>query len=216
MVSTDIGSFKQCKHGCKYCYAKRLNDRFHFVEEWTEPQFGEFEIPYRIPKIPTKRNRIAAQISPSHPLVFVGSMGDYFGDWVPQWFIESLSALEFYEHEGSPRYMFLTKNPKRFGELAVMTGYVGATIESKKQLGRLKDLQDVRFHTASTTKKFVSIEPVLSDFAGVDFSGIDFIIVGAQTGQGARPPELAWLQSINHKRIYFKDNILKYMEGVNQ
>jgi protein gp37 len=58
-----------CKHGCPYCYAKKINDRFKFIPEWTAPRL----FPDRLsePSMLKKRSRI-----------FVGSMCDLFGDWI--------------------------------------------------------------------------------------------------------------------------------------
>ena len=58
-------------------------------------------------------------------------------------------------------------------------------------------------------RTFVNIEPIMSRMDQVDFSGIDFVIVGALTGRKYRP-DPAWHKSINHPVIYYKQNYLKY------
>jgi protein gp37 len=192
-----------CKHGCKYCYAKQISNRFKMVQFWERPEFFPERLHSKIPKIPKIRNRIAEIISPDKPLIFVGSMCDLFGEWVnPTWIIETMD----YTHFKEANFMFLTKNPKNyFGyNLRTQNTIIGTTIESKKQLNRLEEIK--KFNN----KKFISIEPIMSDFSGVDFSGIDFIIVGAMTGKNPIKPKKEWIESINHNQIYYKLNVLRY------
>ena len=64
-----------CKHGCNYCYAKKMNDRFKWIKEWDKPKFFKERLqePFKVKK-PSK--------------IFVGSMCDLFGDWIPEEWIE--------------------------------------------------------------------------------------------------------------------------------
>ena len=61
--------------------------------------------------------------------------------------------------------------------------------------------------------RFVSLEPLCSDMAGVDFSGVDQIIVGGMTGMGNRTviPKREWIESVNHPNIFLKQNIKPYL-----
>ena len=56
---------------------------------------------------------------------------------------------------------------------------------------------------------FISAEPLLGSFKGASLMGIDLIIVGAMTGKNAVVPERTWIETIKHKNIFYKDNILK-------
>lgn len=60
-------------------------------------------------------------------------------------------------------------------------------------------------------RKFVSVEPMMSDFTGVYFDGIELVILGAMTGPGAIPVQPEWIKSVKHPNIFLKDNIKKYM-----
>jgi len=59
--------------------------------------------------------------------------------------------------------------------------------------------------------KFISFEPLLGDMSGLDLSGIDLVIVGADSTKGAEPPRKEWIESIKHPNIFYKNNIKKYL-----
>lgn len=128
--------------------------------------------------------------------IFVCSMADLFGAWVPEeWIKEVFAACE---DAPQHNYLFLTKNPKRYGDLAKMgklperdNFWYGSTIDSRKSLrypGRLSD------HT------FLSIEPLLENLgAGLGSFGSDsWIIIGAESGKRKDRvvPQKEWLDNI--------------------
>ncbi len=189
-----------CKHKCSYCYAKRINDRFKYISDWSEPQFFKDRLihPSKIKKPST---------------IFVGSMCDLFGEWVPREWIHAILdiAKELPQH----KFMFLTKNPVKYaGFLYAENIWLGATVENKKFKSRIEDMQYIAKHKVAKT--FLSIEPILGDFNEVDFSGIDQIIVGAMTGQRAIRPKPEWIDSIKHPNIFYKDNIKAYLTDINK
>jgi len=69
-----------CKHGCWYCYAKRMNDRFKWIKKWNEPKFYPERLnePYKLKKFSK---------------IFVCSMAGLFGDWIPKKWIESVVSI---------------------------------------------------------------------------------------------------------------------------
>ena len=186
-----------CKHGCSYCYAKKISNRFHMIPKWEEPVFfpGRLGEPAKVKK-------------PS--IIFVGSMCDLFGDWVPNnWIIDTIKTCR---ENPQHTFMFLTKNSKRYREFKFPNNcMLGVTITSKHDL---KDFYKNKGFL-NYNKSFISIEPLLGDFMGFVFNGWDLVIVGAMTGPGAIKPKKEWIDSIKHHNIFYKENIKQYMDVPN-
>lgn len=183
-----------CKTGCWYCYAKRMNDRFKWIEKWDEPQFFPERLlePIEIKK-------------PSR--IFVCSMADLFGDWISEsWILMILDiVMSCPEHE----FMFLTKYPYRYHEFKFPKNcWIGATVESDLNIERINNL---KYYRESNPKKYISIEPITYSFNTVNLDFLDLVIVGAMTGPGAVIPKKEWIQSIKHHNIHYKENIKKYL-----
>jgi protein gp37 len=191
-----------CKHGCSYCYAKRLNDRFNYIPDWTKPTFYPERLgePYKIKK-PSK--------------IFVGSMCDLFGSWIKDSWIEKI--LEVVEENPRHQFMFLTKNSYGYDEFSrnhcyyyyfPKNAWLGVTVTGLEKDAQEKiDELRVLPYGGYKTYTFVSFEPLLSDVSQLDISGIDLIIVGAMTGVGAIKPKKEWIKGIKHKNIFYKSNI---------
>lgn len=182
-----------CKRNCKdnegnpYCYAKKLNDRFKWIPEWTEPVF-----------YPNRLKEITKIKEPS--TIFIGSMSDILGSWIhDEWINEIITATE---ENPQHRFMFLTKNPIRYFNFEFPSNcWLGATVDHARHNERIDYLR------GQENKTFLSIEPILSDFSKVNFSGIDYLIVGADSSVGAKPPEKKWITGIKHQNIMYKDNV---------
>ena len=168
-----------CQHGCPYCYARKIAERFKGSKAWPqgfEPMFH----PERLKeprKLGTKYycpESMAKGFS-----IFVCSMADLFGDWVPDsWINEVMLAAK-----GANRhtYIFLTKNPKRYltlpGSCFQDNFWFGTSITNASDVGqRLHWLK--RLPKANT---FISFEPLLGDVGPLDLTGIKQVIIGAQT-----------------------------------
>jgi protein gp37 len=126
--------------------------------------------------------------------VFVNSMSDLFHEGVPSDFIVRVwSVMEAAERH---TFQILTKRPER---LAVETRklptlpnvWLGVSVENADHVGRLDDLRKARAAT-----RFVSFEPLLGSVAGAELHGIDWAIVGGESGPRARPMERAWVEEI--------------------
>ncbi len=185
-----------CKHGCFYCYAKKMNDRFKWIKEWDDPQWFPERLrePYKLKK-PSK--------------IFVCSIADLFGDWIPIRWIEYV--IEMAEENPQHTFQFLTKNPKRYSEFEFPQNcWLGITIDGTEPL-----VEQVKKREYLLTKtdnfKFISFEPLLGKVSIVRIKKVDLVIVGAMTGQGAVVPEKEWIKSIKHKNIFYKNNIKKYL-----
>lgn len=167
-----------CKHGCFYCYARDMNRRFKWVLDWYEPQI----FPKRLEK-PLNINK------PSK--IFVGSMCDLFGEWIPAEWIKKI--INITRKCPQHTFQFLTKNPMRYLEFKFPENcWLGHTIDKytdDKFLGNeyLKEIPSV---------KFISFEPLLSDMSGIDLNGIDWVIVGAMTGPNPIKPNKEWIEDV--------------------
>jgi len=180
-----------CKHNCWYCYAKKMNDRFNWIPKWNKPKFFFERVrePFKLKK-PSK--------------IFVCSMADLFGDWVGGSTIQLI--IDVVKSNPQHTFQFLTKNPKRYKEFNFPENcWLGITIDVVNQ-ERLNQLKQRNYKY-----KFVSFEPLLGNMSMLDLTGIDLVIVGAMTGQGAIKPEKEWIDSIKHPNIFYKDNIKKFL-----
>lgn len=195
-----------CSFGCPYCYARRMNDRFHWVCDFSEPQF----FPERLAELNKKK--------PAR--VFMCSMSDP-ADWRPEWAAATFEAIE---RNPQHRYLFLTKRPAAYQHLfPIWKGYhglfenlwLGVTVEREADLGRIAELP---LHI----NRFVSMEPLLGP-ANPDNRSIraaipwaDWVIIGAETGPGAshRRPRLEWVEEIvsycdkTSIPVFMKDSLL--------
>lgn len=192
-----------CLHGCEYCYAKRIARRFgdsaaecgtirnQYVKLKDEPYPYGFDPTfhrYRLdrPKIWTKARNI-----------FVCSMADLFGEWVPDKWIEKV--FDACDKAPQHNYLFLTKNPDRYDH-AIEDNYknyvvdhmknfwFGTTVTNDEDLlinGRTL-LASVLMNCdkAKTFNHFLSIEPLLEEITQLQrLKHHDWIIVGAETGR---------------------------------
>jgi protein gp37 len=136
-------------------------------------------------------------------------MGDLFCEAIPNGWINAIIGTALVSKHFI--FMFYTKNPARYRNFIFPENcWLGTSIDYSHNYQRIEQLKQYK---NSNVKKFVSIEPLLSSMAGVDFTGTDFVFVGAQTGAGAKPPKNDWINSIKHPQIYYKDNILKYLQN---
>lgn len=154
-----------CKNDCFYCYAKRMYKRFGW-DPHIRPDFTVFAG--------------LEAIKPSR--IFIGSMHDIFGEWVPATWIRAIisSCGNYPQHT----FLFLTKNPKRYSKFKFPQNcWLGTSIENDKNVGRLYDLCKA---TKGRNKIFISFEPLLSGMTEVmyyrpELKKLDWIIIGGLT-----------------------------------
>jgi len=182
-----------CKHGCSYCYAEKISNRLKMIPKWEEPKFFRDRLGE-----PKKHKK--------HRNIFVGSMCDLFGNWVPRDWIDSVILTAHYNQQHT--FIFLTKNPKRYSEFSFPKNcWLGCTITC------IDDIEGRQHYNYIKLKnnKFISMEPLLGHFKDYDFNGVDMVIIGAMTGPGAALPKREWIESIKHPNIHYKNNIRKYL-----
>lgn len=213
-----------CLHGCEYCYARKIANRFKHKGNLTYVNGVKPEhlsnIPYPWGFLPTfHQNRLDDPQEVKKPQnIFVCSMADLFGEWVPdEWITEVFKACK---KAPQHRYLFLTKNPKRYKKLAEKgilraddNFWYGSTTTTEK---------DIFFHS-NKYFTFLSIEPILSKFETIGDQNrhvvCDWIIVGAETGNRKDKviPEKQWIMDIKEQcnnakvPIFMKESLKELM-----
>lgn len=177
--------------GCKHCYACTFAERFRGVEGHPYQQGFDLRL------VPEKLLEPLTWRMPK--LVFVNSMSDLFQDGVPDEYIEAV-ALVMVEASWHT-FQVLTKRSGRMAALlstklksAARRQHIwwGVSVEDKKYgLPRVDDLRN-----CPASVRFLSVEPLLEDLGRFDLSGISWVIVGGESGPGARPMKREWVVSI--------------------
>ncbi len=182
--------------GCDHCYALTMAGRLRAAKSPAYQNDGDPRTSGPGFALTLHPDRLEAPLHwPKPSLVFVNSMSDLFHAKVPFNFVEKV--WDVMRRSPQHTYQILTKRPDRmarFSErLEVLPNvWLGTSIEDQARLGRLRDLN---FTLAAVT--FVSAEPLLGpiDF-GPALHLVDWMIVGGESGPGARPMDLEWARSI--------------------
>ena len=127
-------------------------------------------------------------------MVFVNSMSDLFHEQVPLSFIQNVFSV--IEDTPQHTYQLLTKRSRRLRQIWEQLPWpsnlwMGVSVESDRYLFRSNDLRRV-----PAAIRFLSIEPLLGPLPNLDLTGIDWVIVGGESGPGARPIQLEWVTNI--------------------
>lgn len=130
-------------------------------------------------------------------MVFLCSMGDLFHAEVPAGFIRRV----FEVMQSCPQHLFqvLTKRSKRLRAMArslpwPQNVWMGVTVENEREVGRIADLEQV-----PAVVRFLSCEPLLGAIPGLPLEGVDWVIVGGESGPGARVMKPEWVKSVKHQ-----------------
>lgn len=191
--------------GCKHCYAERFAERFRGVKD------HPFEQGFDLRTVPDKLMEPLRWKSPK--MIFVNSMSDLFHEAVPQSYIGKVASVM--RQADWHTYQVLTKRSGRLRELlagplqeAAEATHIwwGASVEDRKYgLPRISDLQ-----AAPARVRFLSVEPLLEDLGTLPLEGISWVIVGGESGPGARPMQEEWVLAIRdqcrkaHVPFFFK------------
>lgn len=207
-----------CLHGCEYCYARGIANRFGchatpddkvsvVIHPWEDSETGR-KLPYPYDFSPTlHKYRLNEYEGKKGRNIFVCSMADLFGKWVPDSWIEEV----FKACEKAPQnnYLFLTKNPVRYSLLQDKEELIkkpnmwyGNSITNKEQM-EISDYETGLL--GGKAKTFYSIEPLLEDITESKFWKnscgkwyMDWVIIGAETGRRKDKvaPERKWIENI--------------------
>lgn len=172
--------------GCANCYAERMAYRLKAMGQKNYANGFDVTLhPYAL-SIPLKWKKPR--------MIFVNSMSDLFHDKVPISFIKQIFNImsEAYWHQ----FQILTKRAERLADLSQnltwpQNVWMGVTIENPSYLCRLEYLRNV-----PASVRFLSLEPLLSAMPKFDLSKIDWVIVGGESGPGARPIRKKWVTDI--------------------
>lgn len=254
-----------CLHGCEYCYARRIAERFGGCyrfdlppdKKWREGRYdvdknliGDYkrhsdgslhvlDEPERnyskLPYEPGDKGEIAPYPYRFDPTfhrykldepqkwekprnIFVCSMADLFGDWVPLEWIQQV--FEACEAAPQHRYLFLTKNPKRYMELKL-----NGKLPKQHWYGTSVTRKDDRDFFAPGYNTFVSIEPILESFSNEKHAAYrqmvqPWVILGAETGNRKNKivPKKEWITELvdyyskfGYTKFFMKDSLRSLM-----
>ena len=179
--------------GCTHCYAETFAERFRGVKD------HPYELGFDLRLVPAKLFEPFVWTAPS--MVFVNSMSDLFHMDVPDEFI--IRVVRVMMAASWHTYQVLTKRSERLEHMlngplkfATSTRHVwwGVSVEDVKY-GKPR-IEHLRNTPAEV--KFLSIEPLLEDLGLIDLSDIDWVIVGGESGPGARPMKESWVRNLLH------------------
>src|SRR2546421_3843247 len=177
--------------GCAHCYAETFAERFRGVPD------HPYEFGFDLRLVPEKLAEPFRWKKSSR--VFVNSMSDLFHEGVPDDYIVAVARVM--ERANWHQYQVLTKRSARLRQLLrtklrfvrdLRHIWWGVSVENRKHgLPRIDHLRE-----APAAVRFLSVEPLLEELGTFDLSGIGWVIVGGESGAGARPLEKEWVVSI--------------------
>lgn len=186
MTWNPVTGCTKISQGCKHCYAARMAKRLHAMG--SERYRNEFTLT-------THEDLIDAPRKWRQPrMIFVNSMSDLFHKDVPDEFIQRV----FETMADCPQHTFqvLTKRSDRLRRVGRKLRWspniwMGVSVEDEKALYRVDELREVPAHV-----RFLSCEPLIGPLSNLSLQGIHWVIVGGESGPGARPMPYEWVEEI--------------------
>ncbi len=175
--------------GCKHCYAERMA---HRLKSMGQPNYVNGI------KLTLHENSLELPLQWKKPqIIFVNSMSDLFHKEVPLQFVKRMFDVM---HRASwHQFQILTKRSDRLLDLSPQLDWapniwMGVSVESQKYAYRIEHLRqtDARI-------KFLSLEPLLGPLPALDLKDINWVIVGGESGPGARPIDREWVVDIRNQ-----------------
>ncbi|NQT35456.1 phage Gp37/Gp68 family protein, partial [bacterium] len=174
---------------CKFCYAERFAHRLQLMGQ--KKYANGFDLTLH-PEL------LSEPYSWKKPrVVFVNSMSDLFHEQIPTEFIKSV----FDVMNDTPQhiYQILTKRPQRMVEIADKLSWsdnvwIGVSVETSRYYSRIDLLRQIPANT-----RFLSLEPLLGPMKCLNLKGINWVIVGGESGPNARPMKEVWVRSIREQ-----------------
>lgn len=172
--------------GCKHCYAERMANRLRAMGQPNYARGFDLTLQEHMLELPLRWKRPQA--------IFVNSMSDLFHQDVPMEYIDRV--FDVMKRADWHRFQVLTKRADRLLNLDPdfrwpRNVWMGVSVESKQYLKRVDQLRQTGAHV-----KFLSLEPLLEDLGEFDLAGIDWVIVGGESGPGARPMDPSWVKRL--------------------
>lgn len=176
--------------GCKYCYAEVMAKRLQAMNvKGYENGFNLSILPERLTE-PLKRKKPT--------IYFVNSMSDLFHEGIDDDFIEQVFSV--ISQANQHQFQILTKRAERLAEFfnnrkIPSNAWLGVTVENKEHgLSRIDYLRKV-----NAKIRFLSCEPLLEDLGNINLKGIDWVIVGGESGAKARPMNTEWAENLQRQ-----------------
>lgn len=175
--------------GCKHCYAERMAKRLHAMGSGRYQQGFKPTLHYDLVDLPRqwKKPRV----------IFVNSMSDLFQEAVPDDFIRAV----FDTMQACPQHTFqiLTKRSDRLREIGASLPWpsnvwMGVSVEDARVKHRITDLAAVPAQV-----RFLSCEPLIGPLENLPLKGIHWVIVGGESGPGARQMHASWVESVHRQ-----------------
>jgi len=185
-----------CKNNCSYCYARRINQRFKFIKDWNESEWREDSFNKKFPKKPQR--------------IFVGSMSEIYY-WDKVWIQKIIDKIKQYPQH---TFQFLTKFPEVYTDWVFPQNcWLGTTITTNIDAEYISNFSGIGIIKGNIY--FYSIEPILCQISPKYLEDINWVIIGAETGnrKGKVIPNLEWVANIinycrkNNIPVYVKDSI---------
>jgi len=180
--------------GCAHCYACTFAERFRDVPGHPYEQGFDLRL------VPDKLTQPLLWRAPK--MIFVNSMSDLFQEGVPDDYVEAVARVMTAAKWHT--FQVLTKRSERMRDLlntkinfAAKQQHIwwGVSVENKRHgFPRIDHLRH-----SSALQRFLSIEPLLEDLGTINLDGIQWVIVGGESGAGARPMEKPWVRSIRRQ-----------------
>jgi protein gp37 len=170
------GIIEGCQNDCDYCYAKTYYEKHN--RDFSIARFDENLLiePYKV----------------DPAMIFVNHLGDIMGDWVKREWVKKILNVckDLPEHE----FLFMTKLPEKYKKFEFPDNCIlGVTIESPDKWSRAEVMEYF------DNRKMCSVEPILGDFTGYDFSQFEFVVVGCLIGEN----DHSNYDSVKHFKIYY-------------
>jgi protein gp37 len=186
--------------GCKHCYAETFAERFRGVPDHPFEHGFDLQLVPKALELPL-RWRASRRI-------FVNSMSDLFHERVPEDYIAKV--FDVMRRASQHQFQVLTKRASRMATLASQLAltdniWMGTSVENKDYISRIDDLRRV-----DAAVRFLSIEPLLGPIEKLNLRGIHWVIVGGESGHGAREMDPDWVRRIRDQcvvsgvRFFFK------------
>lgn len=187
-----------CTIGCSYCYARNNVRRFHMIDDFENPQY-----------FPGKLR----QMEKARPQIFLLTGMSDFSRWRPEWRDEVSAKME-----GNPQhqYLFLTKRPEEIDFYTHLdNAWFGVTVTSSKEKNRITTLRE---HIRAG-HYHVTFEPMFDDIGSVNLTGIEWVVIGTETGRrkGKSVSKPEWVRNLTKQAhdldipVFMKEDLLPIM-----
>jgi protein gp37 len=189
MTWNPVTGCTKVSQGCKHCYAERMAKRLKAMGQANYRNGFQMTLHPHMLELPLRWRK------PQR--IFVNSMSDLFHEKVPRDYI--VQVFDVMRQADWHQFQVLTKRSERLRELAPELDWppnvwMGVSVESTKYVSRIDNLRDTGAQT-----KFLSLEPLLGPLSGLNLDRIDWVIVGGESGPGARPMDPRWVVDIQRQ-----------------